>query len=109
MAWRRFSLKKLRLARSAVYGFVERVARLEVDSRLEETVSSEPVSERRKFPLAGKIQGILFVWASEGGYWLRNAGPNTILQGRIKFPVPMRRCRREMSFTFRRGSNRHIH
>jgi len=25
MAWRRFSLKKLRLARSAVYGFDERV------------------------------------------------------------------------------------
>ena len=85
MAWRRFSLKKLRLARSAVYGFVERVARFAVDSPLEEAVSSEPVSERRKFPLAGKIQGILFVWASEGGYWLRNAGPNTIAYDPIPY------------------------
>jgi hypothetical protein len=37
---------------------------------LEEAVSSELVSEKPNSLLAGKIQGILFVWASECGCWL---------------------------------------
>ena len=39
-------------------------ARFAPDSPLEEAVTSEPVSEANSL-LAGKIQGILFVWASE--------------------------------------------
>ena len=40
--------------------------RFALDSPLEEAVLSELVSEIAKFR---KIQGILFVWASECGYW----------------------------------------
>jgi hypothetical protein len=40
------------------------------DSPLEEAVLSELVSESPNSLLAGKIQGILFVWASECDYRL---------------------------------------
>ena len=59
------------VARAILAEFAENApkVRFAQDSPLEEAVSSEPVSESRNSLLAGKIQGILFVWASESGYW----------------------------------------
>jgi transposase InsO family protein len=48
---------------------IEKV-RFAEDSPLEEAVMSEPVSWPNSL-LAGKIRGILFVWASEGGETLQ--------------------------------------
>jgi hypothetical protein len=41
--------------------------RFATDSLVEEAVKSEPVSEPSNSLIAGKIQGILLVWASDGG------------------------------------------
>jgi hypothetical protein len=49
---------------------VDVVFRFARDSPLEEPVTSEPVSKNGNSLLAGKIQGILFVWPSECSYWL---------------------------------------
>jgi hypothetical protein len=48
---------------------IRRWRRFAPDSALEEAVLSELVSEAQIPLLAGKIQGILFVWASECGCW----------------------------------------
>jgi hypothetical protein len=39
--------------------------------------------------LAGKIQGILFVWASEGGYWLGMQCVGDVLRARHKLGEPL--------------------
>jgi hypothetical protein len=61
-AWAR---AKACLGRSASAG-----VKFAADSLLEEPVTSEPVSKNGNSLLAGKIQGILFVWPSECSYWL---------------------------------------